>query len=190
MSNLAGHERRCIEEAVSSEILSALAGNPQGMRRRELFPLCDSAGEPIEVSNALRELIKAGLIEVVTERIGNKGPAYARTAMDSAEQELTELLQKDEQASSVIAGKAKTYLADALGVDVDTLESTFAAADPVDHFDVIMKSLVAIKTAANEPRVIDDLDIKLQCLNQMAALFNADVAEILSAIAMDLEAAC
>jgi len=163
-----------IEQAVSREILSALAGNPKGMRRRELFPLCDSAGEPIEVSNALRELIKEGLIEVVVERNGNQGPAYARTNADAVEQEIVELIHADPVLLNEPVNENPV-------LDLDT------DPDP-DHFDLIIKSLVAIKAQAKPVRVIDDMDLKLQCLNRLQSLLNPDVAEILSAIAVDLEA--
>jgi len=196
--------------SIKDEILAALAKSPAGFRRRELFSLCDSAGEPIEVSNALRELKNDGLIQVVQERVGNKGPVYALSSaavedqsdfgvsvnglaegMAKAAKDLAEGLKPGlEKMLGAVSGDAcngprcdlnqpwKDWDDEAAGDDV--------VAD-VDHFDVIMKSLVAIKTQVKPQRVVEDLELKLKCLNKLSVLFNPDVAEILNAIAVDLE---
>jgi len=201
--------------SIKDEILAALAKSPAGFRRRELFNLCDSAGEPIEVSNALRELKNDGLIRVVEERVGNKGPVYALSSAP-AEIESSQgpgdfgvlangLVDKVSKAFEGLSEGMRPGVEKMLGaVSEDSCNGPRcdlnqpwkdwddeAVGDDViaevDHFDVIMKSLVAIKTQVKPPRVVDDLNLKLKCLNKLSVLFNPDVAEILNAIAVDLE---
>jgi len=201
--------------SIKDEILAALAKSPAGFRRRELFNLCDSAGEPIEVSNALRELKNDGLIRVVEERVGNKGPVYA---LSSAPAEIESVQDQGDFGVSenglvgdfyrVSPKERKEWCRSEIyrveyedvnggigGVSVESMTPSAQVDKPdqqanVDHFDVIMKSLVAIKTQVKPPRVVDDLELKLKCLNKLSVLFNPDVAEILNAIAVDLEATC
>lgn len=202
--------------SIKDEILAALASSAAGLRRRELFTLCDSAGEPVEVSNALRELKSDGLIQVVQERVGNKGPVYALSSAAveiESSQQLSDfgvvangLVDKVSNAFEDLSEGMRPGVEKMLGAvsgdsyngprcdlnqpwkDWDDEAVGDGVIADVDHFDVIMKSLVAIKTQVKPQRVVDDLELKLKCLNKISVLFNPDVAEILNAIAVDLEA--
>jgi DNA-binding transcriptional ArsR family regulator len=159
-----------IEIAVSDEIIEILNNNPHGLRRRELFALCESAETDLEVSNALKQLKDAGVIKVAIDRKGNVGASYVLTEL-ATEELVEDIDQQMESATNTI----------------DVLMEK--AAEEIDHFDRILKSLVAIKTQVNTPRVVDDLNLKLETLNRLATLFNADIADVIQAIAVDLEAA-
>jgi hypothetical protein len=197
--------------AVDGQVVRALWACPGGLRRKDLFPLCDSAAEELDVSAALKRLKDDGYVEVVAERKGNVGAVYVLTGQGAevmkseAVAEYPTLSDKLVSASEVAGKKlsAAGFVVAGNGPECDLSqpwkdwgselggEDVAVAADiDVDHFDVIMKSLVEIKKQVNPPRrAVDDLEIKLQCLNRLAVMFNPDIAELLNAIADDLEAA-
>lgn len=169
--------------SIDVEIIEALNANPTGLRRRELFGLCESAETDLEVSKSLAKLKELDLIEVSVPRKGNVGPTYV--VREQVEQQAAHdaVVELEEELPELLPGKVKRTLDEVLEQEVAGLNAG------LDHFDLILKSLVAIKQELKAPRVIEDLELKLQCLNQMAALFNEDVAETLRAIVIDLEAA-
>jgi len=191
--------------SVRDEILAALGNNASGYRRRELFALCDSAVDAVEVSNALRELKDDGLIHVIEERVGNKGPVYALGPALPAESNTDDHadfglsanggLETAVRVFEGFANDVQPSIEKMLGAVSEGLDSHcngVAESDvegDIDHFDAIIKSLVAIKTQVKPPRVVDNLELKLQCLNKLQQILNPEVAELLSEIAVDLEAA-
>jgi len=181
--------------SVDGQVVRALGVCPGGLRRRDLFPLCDSAAEELDVSAALKRLKDDGYVEVASERKGATGAVYVLTGKgaevlnaqavtvdgdnSSAARMIDAVSVASEKLSSAAAG-----LLDHVGDHNDKVDID------VDHFDVIAKSLDELKKQVNPPRrPVDDLDTKLQCLNRLAVLCNQDIAELLNAIADDLEAA-
>lgn len=177
---------------VDQDILKALAACPAGLRRKGLFPLCDTAGDESDVGTAIKRLRDDGFVVIASERHGNMGAVYA----------LSEAFAETIHGYQVGHELADSLAANGNG-DSTAENSSVAAAsmglsglvdnpDPleVDHFDVIMKSLVAIKSQAKPVRVVDNLEVKLQCLDRLQLILNPEVAELLSEIAVDLEAAC
>lgn len=167
--------------SIDVEIIEALNANPAGLRRRELFGLCESAETDLEVSNALKKLKDLGLIEVSVPRKGNVGPTYVVREQVEEQAVPVPAVELEEALPELLPGKVKRTLDEVMEQEVAELNAG------LDHFDLILKSLVAIKQELKTPRVIEDLELKLQCLNQMAALFNEDVADTLRAIVIDLE---
>ncbi len=159
---------------VDNEVLTELRSCPAGLGRKELFTLCDSAVSEHNVSDAIKRLKDKGLVKVVAEKTGKYGAVYA--LVDDAP----------------VLSEAEMFLraAPVLPKVEDALDDHDQEAGAVDHFDTIIKSLVAIKKLVNPPpRVVDDLDVKLKCLNKLAHLFNQDVADILYSVIEDLESA-
>ena len=176
--------------SIETEIIAALTVNQNGLRRRELFNLCDSAETDIEVSKVIKELKDSGVIKVAVDRKGNEGALYVLGQPVKNEGIVADFL-KDKKSNAVMDAFAEnSAFTDEQLKSIDAIDSLMEkAAEELDHFDVIMKSLVAIKKQVNPPaRVIDDLKFKLECLNRLASLFNADIADVIQAIAVDLEA--
>lgn len=201
---------------VDNEILAALRSCVAGLGRKELFSLCDSAVSEHNVSDAIKRLKDKGLVKVVAEKTGKSGAVYALVddapVLSEVDRSLAALAHGSKRVSDAfddlveevgpVMDKLAKSVNDQLGHDMAaglaanglSCDSSDAVVglnvDAVDHFDTIIKSLVAIKKQVNQPpRVVDDLDVKLKCLNKLAQLFNQDVADILYSVIEDLEAA-
>jgi hypothetical protein len=196
---------------VDNEILAALQSCLSGLGRKELFSLCDSAVSEHNVSDAIKRLKDNGLVKVVAEKNGKSGAVYAlvddtpvlsetelflRAALvlpkfDDLVEEAGPVMDKIAQSVNYQLGNDMAASLAANGLSCDSIDAVVGLnVDAVDHFDTIIKSLVAIKKQVNPPpRVVDDLDVKIQCLNKLAQLLNQDDADILYAVIEDLEAA-
>lgn len=201
---------------VDNEVLAALRSCPAGLGHKELFTLCDSAVSEHNVSDAIKRLKDRGLIKVVAEKTGKSGAVYALvddapqlSEMDRSVAALTHGTKRVNNAFNDLVEEVGPIMdkitqsvndqldhdmAENLTANSGTHDSSDDAVglnmDDVDHFDTIIKSLVAIKKQVNPPpRVINDLDEKLKCLNKLAQLLNQDDADILYSVIEDLESA-
>jgi DNA-binding PadR family transcriptional regulator len=175
--------------AVDGQVVRALAEFAGGLRRKDLFPLCDSAAEELDVSAALKRLKDDGYVDVAEGRKGNVGAVYVLTGKGA------ELLDARPAPAGEGSPSGDTGVIDADSVVAEKLSSVAGllgdrADIGVDHFDIVVKSLIALRKQINPPRrPIEDKELKLQCLSKLAEWVNPDIAELLNAIADDLEAA-